>query len=180
MKEMSDFNENDINNILDKTERIMKIMNAYYFCNETQVPYYCLWAEKHGYMSTIIVWEKPLSIINKNRFSQNIEFIIRIYDYGTALNKDNPSYYYNRVLKDKPVSTKKHPTQKPISICEKLICLNTKENDVIFDPFMGSGTTGVAAVNNQRKFIGIERNKEYFDISKDRIFNETIQSDFFV
>lgn len=59
-----------------------------------------------------------------------------------------------------------HPTEKPIGLMEKLISWT---DGVICDPFMGSGTTGVAALNMGRKFIGIEREKKYFDIACERI-----------
>lgn len=62
-----------------------------------------------------------------------------------------------------------HPTQKPISLMEDLIKIHTNENDIILDIFMGSGSTGVAALNLNRKFIGIELDKKYYDIAFDRI-----------
>lgn len=64
---------------------------------------------------------------------------------------------------------RKHPTQKPIELIEWLIRLFSNEKDLIFDPFMGSGTTGVAALKLQRRFIGIEISPEYFKIAKKRI-----------
>ena len=63
----------------------------------------------------------------------------------------------------------KHPTQKPIDLLDRIIRASTKEGDVVLDPFMGSGTTGVVAVKNKRQFIGIELEKEYFDLSEKRI-----------
>jgi len=62
-----------------------------------------------------------------------------------------------------------HPTQKPVALMEWIIKNYSKPGDTILDPFMGSGTTGVAALKLQRKFIGIEINKEYFDIATKRI-----------
>jgi site-specific DNA-methyltransferase (adenine-specific) len=62
-----------------------------------------------------------------------------------------------------------HPTQKPIKLFEWLINTYTNENDVVCDITMGSGTTGVASVNLNRNFIGIEQDKKYFEISKSRI-----------
>ncbi len=64
---------------------------------------------------------------------------------------------------------KKHPTQKPVSLMEYLILTYTKENDLILDNTMGSGTTGVACVNTKRNFIGIELDENYFNIAKKRI-----------
>jgi len=62
-----------------------------------------------------------------------------------------------------------HPTQKPIALCEYLIKTYTKEGDKILDNCMGSGTTGVACINTNRDFIGIEKEQKYFDIAKERI-----------
>jgi site-specific DNA-methyltransferase (adenine-specific) len=62
-----------------------------------------------------------------------------------------------------------HPTQKPLQIMERIITIWSNENDVVLDCFMGSGTTGVAAINTNRKFIGIEQDEKYFKIAKDRI-----------
>ena len=62
-----------------------------------------------------------------------------------------------------------HPTQKNTLLMEWLIKIHSNENQVILDPFMGSGTTGVACKNLNRKFIGIELDENYFNIAKDRI-----------
>ena len=64
---------------------------------------------------------------------------------------------------------KGHPTQKPVAVMEWLIKHLTNENDVVLDPFMGSGSTGVACKHLNRGFIGCELEKEYFEISKHRI-----------
>jgi site-specific DNA-methyltransferase (adenine-specific) len=62
-----------------------------------------------------------------------------------------------------------HPTQKPVALMEYLIKTYTNENETVLDFTMGSGTTGVACLNTNRKFIGIENNKEYFEIALKRI-----------
>ena len=76
--------------------------------------------------------------------------------------------------------TKSHPTQKPIELM--LWCLNQLPSDVatVLDPFMGSGTTGVACVKLGRRFIGIEREPKYFDIACKRIEQAYAQPDMFV
>lgn len=63
----------------------------------------------------------------------------------------------------------KHPTQKPIALLERIILSSTNPNQTVLDPFAGSGTTGVAAINLGRKFIGIETEKEYLDLALRRI-----------
>lgn len=65
----------------------------------------------------------------------------------------------------------KHPTQKPLEILEKIIIASTDEGDIILDPFNGSGTTGVAALNLNRKYIGIDVEKDYLDLAIKRINN---------
>ena len=62
-----------------------------------------------------------------------------------------------------------HPTQKPLNLIERLVLASSNEDDLIFDPFMGSGTTGVACKNLNRKFIGIELDNTYFDKAQDRV-----------
>ena len=62
-----------------------------------------------------------------------------------------------------------HPTEKPVSMMEHLLKIHTNENDLVLDCFMGSGTTGVACKNLCRDFIGIEMDKEYYQIAFDRI-----------
>lgn len=62
-----------------------------------------------------------------------------------------------------------HPTQKPVALCEWLIKTYTEGGQTILDNCMGSGTTGVACVNTNRRFIGIELDEGYFNIAKKRI-----------
>jgi site-specific DNA-methyltransferase (adenine-specific) len=66
-------------------------------------------------------------------------------------------------------SDRQHPTQKPVALCEYLIRTYTNEGETVLDNTMGSGTTGVACVNTNRKFIGIERDPAYFAIAQQRI-----------
>lgn len=73
-----------------------------------------------------------------------------------------------------------HPTQKPLPLMQDLVQLFSFEGDTVLDPFAGSGTTGVACVKLGRKFIGIEKEPEYFDLMCDRIRKAYAQPDFFV
>jgi site-specific DNA-methyltransferase (adenine-specific)/modification methylase len=78
-------------------------------------------------------------------------------------------YMWNGMLRANKEPRGDHPTQKPIGIMEWCISHLPEETQTILDPFMGSGTTGVACMNLQRKFIGIEREQKYFDIACKRI-----------
>lgn len=75
----------------------------------------------------------------------------------------------DNVLRFNPDKKKIHPTQKPVSLLEYLIRTYTNENDIVLDNCMGSGSTGVACIKNNRKFIGIELDDEYYSLAKRRI-----------
>jgi site-specific DNA-methyltransferase (adenine-specific) len=77
--------------------------------------------------------------------------------------------YYPTSLIDIKTERGLHPTQKPVALMEYLVKTYTNEGETVLDFTMGSGTTGVAALNLNRKFIGIEMDDAYFDIAKDRI-----------
>ena len=72
-----------------------------------------------------------------------------------------------------------HPTQKPVELLAQLIAASTKEDDTVLDPFMGSGTTAIAAIREKRNFIGFELNKEYYDKACKRIKLERAQPTLF-
>lgn len=173
------FAKEDIYKWLNMTLRLMKKMDAYIFCSEVQVPTYAMWAEEHGFKFAILIWEKPLTIISKSRYSQNAEFIVRIYDDGTALNKLDDCDLYNRVLHVPVVKQKQHPTQKPVELVSRLIRLSSREGEVVLDPFLGSGTTAMAAQRLGRKYIGIENNERFFRIAENRLKGEHIQQSLF-
>jgi site-specific DNA-methyltransferase (adenine-specific) len=67
----------------------------------------------------------------------------------------------------KPTEKKfgKHPTQKPLDLLRRIVLASTKKGDIVLDPFNGSGTTGLAAIANDRKYIGIDTEKAYLDLS---------------
>jgi DNA modification methylase len=96
-------------------------------------------------------------------------------NYGAATRdtaNDNPGVRYPRTVLQFPhvaAGSNVHPTQKPVALMEYLIRTYTNEGEVVLDPTMGSGTTGVACINTGRRFIGIERDAGYFDIAERRI-----------
>lgn len=84
----------------------------------------------------------------------------------------------NDVLEFKSITGKSclHPTQKPVDLLEYLIRTYTNKNDLVLDFTMGSGSTGVACINTNRRFIGIEIDEKYFNIAKDRIEAATLSN----
>ena len=103
-------------------------------------------------------------------FSSEQSKIGEVYGSAKSRHRDNPegSRYPKTILKFKQEKGL-HPTQKPVGLMEYLIQTYTNKGDVVLDPTMGSGTTGVACINTDRKFIGVEREKEYFEIAESRI-----------
>lgn len=89
-------------------------------------------------------------------------------------------FLWNGMLRANGEQRGDHPTQKPIGVMKWCIGHLPEPNETILDPFMGSGTTGVAAVQMGRKFIGIEREPKYFDIACKRIEDAQRQGDLFI
>jgi site-specific DNA-methyltransferase (adenine-specific) len=89
--------------------------------------------------------------------------------FKVVFNLDVGQKYKSNVLKYKKDYGGLHPTQKPVALMEDLVRTYTHEGDTVLDFTMGSGTTGVAAKNLGRKFIGIELDEEYFKIAARRI-----------
>ena len=77
------------------------------------------------------------------------------------------------------IGGKKHPSEKPVELLEIMVNNSTNEGEVVLDMFMGSGSTGVACVNTNRNFIGIELDPDYFKIARERINTATQSSGFF-
>jgi len=67
-----------------------------------------------------------------------------------------------------------HPTQKPVELMDYIIKTYSNEGDVVLDPTMGTGTTGVSAIKNKRSFIGIEKDEKYFSVAGERLKNEAL------
>lgn len=103
----------------------------------------------------------------RNMGCEGLEMKERI-DYG-GFHSEQGLINNNRNPENRKPTTNNHPTVKPIALMEYLIKLVSREGHTILDPFAGSFTTGIACINLDRKFIGIERDKEYFKIGKARI-----------
>lgn len=133
---------------------------------------------------------KHFGLLSKELYDQLIkEFSIDKWDYfipfeelkrkwseernttkGIKLESELYSKTLSNVLKVSKENVYFHPTQKPVELMEKVILMFSNEEDVVLDCFMGSGSTGVACKKLNRKFIGTELNKNYFEICKKRLF----------
>ena len=128
------------------------------------------------YYKTTGIWHKtnPMPRNMKIQFINSTECWIYFINNGTSGTFNNNGKVKHDFLESSvcPLSEKKHgkhPTQKPVSILKELIECVTNKGDMVLDPFMGSGSTCVAAAELSRKYLGIELNEEYFKIAKQRI-----------
>ena len=142
--------------------------HCYIMVNSTNLISMATCIEKSGFkIHNFLVWKK-----NNNTPSQfymkNCEYIIFCRKgkakYINNMGDSKTVHDFNNIL-----GNKIHPTQKPIDLIKMYILNSSSENDVVFDPFMGSGTTAVAAMQTGRNYIGFEMDAEYFDVTQKRI-----------
>ena len=124
--------------------------------------------QKKG-MGTVrqLIWEKsnPSPMNGQHIYLSGVENAIWFKKRGGTFN----AHCKNTVFKYPIGRSKLHPTEKNHLLLQELILDNSNENDLILDPCMGSGSTGVVALQNNRNFLGIELNQNYFEIAKNRI-----------
>lgn len=161
--------------ILKDFERIQKKLNLFIFCNKTLLFKLINYYIDDKYKKEILVWCKtnPSPLANET-FLPDIEYIFYVKEAGVKLQGtiENRHKYF---IQQSNITDKKlyfHPTIKPQNILNNLINVASKENDTILDCFMGSGSTGVACMRCNRKFIGIEIDDEFYEISKNRLEDE--------
>jgi len=123
-----------------------------------------------------MVWHKtnPIPNIRKSSFLNSCELIVCLWNKGHTWNFSKQNEMHNFIesaicMEKERIKEPKHPTQKPLSVLEHIIKIASNENDIVFDPFMGVGSTGKAALNLRRRFIGIEFEKEYYEATVKRL-----------
>ena len=114
-----------------------------------------------------LIWEKsnPSPMNGQHIYLSGVENAIWFKKRGGTFN----AHCKNTVFKYPIGRSKLHPTEKNHLLLQELILDNSNENDLIVDPCMGSGSTGVVALQNNRNFLGIELNQNYFEIAKNRL-----------
>lgn len=141
--------------------------HAYIMVNERNIAKMQTAAEKSGFkFVNILIWEK--NTMTPNRYYMKQTEYILLLRKGPARTINHPGT--SNIIKVKNrIGNKYHPTEKPVDLLKVLIENSSHAGDVVLDPFMGSGSTGVACLDTGRKFIGIEIDKKYFDVADTRI-----------
>lgn len=173
---LNDNNEQIIIDYIKECGRVLKDDAAIYmFCNSNRVELFKIELEKYFNLKNIIVWVKNnwtsgdvyaqygkqhefLMFANKGRRKINGKRISDVWTYKKVAGKDQL-----------------HQNQKPLDLIIKAILKSSDEGDLVFDGFMGSGTTAIACIKTNRRFIGYELDKEYYDIAIQRIQEEQNQ-----
>lgn len=166
-------------NVLEEFQRILHPKgNLFVFCS------YNLLGDWHRTFDPIfdtfqyMVWHKtnPAPKIRKAGFLNSCELIICCWNKGHTWHFGKQSEMHNFIEThicqgNERTKDPKHPTQKPVGVLKHIIRIASNEGDLVFDPFMGVGSTGVAALELNRRFVGVEIDKRYFDAAEKRIVN---------
>ena len=159
----------------DNSDWFLNFVNECYRISKNAVCIFCVWKKIDGFMSSfknkfiiknLLVWNKDWFGM-ENNYRPNYELCLLCCKTNVTTKSKNKSNIltYRRISPQKMI----HSCEKPTALIEDLILELSNENDIICDTFMGSGSTGVACVNTNRNFIGVELDDTYFEIAKKRI-----------
>ena len=170
---LNDDNEQLIIDYIRECYRILKNNTAMYmFCNCDKVDFFKKELENAGFkIKNMIIWVKNNWTAGdlKAQFGKQYEIIFLVNKGRKCFNgkRITDVWMFDRISGKKQL----HQNQKPVDLLKQCILKHSDENDIIFDGFMGSGSTCVACIETNRKFIGVELDKKYFEIAKERIEN---------
>lgn len=173
MKNIDGMKQGISNEYLDELCRVMKKINIYLFCSQKQIIQYLdYFANGLGCNWNLITWHKDNVIPScGNKYLTDTEYCLFFREKGVRVfgNYDTKRTYYVTHTNKKDKDLYGHPTIKPLEIIRNLIINSSEVGGAILDPFMGSGTTAVAAKQLNRHFIGYEINETYYNTALRRI-----------
>lgn len=167
--------------LLPEFKRILKPTgNIFIFCSYNIIGEYHKVFDPEFDTFQFMVWHKtnPVPNFRKSSFLNSCELIIGCWNKGHTWNFTNQRDMHNFVESSICMGVERirdangkslHPTQKPVSILEKIVKMASNENDLVLDCFNGVGSTGEAALKNNRRYIGIEIDKKYMQASEKRL-----------
>ncbi len=176
-----DLNELEPSDLIDEFKRILAPKgNIFIFCSYNLIGEYHKVFDSEFDTFQFMVWHKtnPVPNFRKSSFLNSCELIVGCWNKGHTWNFTTQTDMHNFIETSICMGTERikgkngkylHPTQKPLAVLEKIIKIASNENDIILDCFNGVGSTGDAALKNNRRYIGIEIEKEYFDVTEQRL-----------
>lgn len=149
------------------------IGSIYIFCGTEQVSELRKAMVANGMTTRLCIWEKsnPPPMNGQYVWLSGIECCV----YGKFPNATFNEHCKNTVWRFPCGKSKTHPTEKPLALIEYIIGVSSNENDIVLDPFIGSGTTAVAAINLNRRYIGYEIDRTYYLSAIQRITNKLLE-----
>ncbi len=176
-KELEAISDGISDDILIELCRVMKKINIYIFCSKTQIPQMLNFFLPKKCNWQIISWHKTNPVPScGNSYMPDTEYCLFFRDKGVWVGgtpKTKSTYYISPTNKEDKQKYG-HPTPKPIHIIKNFIINSSKEGDIILDPYVGSGTTAVAAKELKRYFIGIDKVEKYCKIAQMRLNSEQL------
>ena len=159
--------------ILDEFVRVLKKINVYIWCNKSMIlPLLKYFVEEKKCNYEMIIWakENPIPFCGTHYLIDK-EYCLYFWEQGATIDipfeRARTVYLTKNNIEDK--KNFKHPTIKNVKIIENMVANSSQAGEIILDPFVGSGTTCVAAKRLGRKYIGFEINEKYYKIAKDRL-----------
>lgn len=167
--------------LLEYSKKICKKMNWYYFTNKTLLLKYIWRAEENWFVRDLLLRLKSNPIpTNCGHYLIDKEYCVYIHEKGATFNSDlGVKNYFTYEFNPIKAREFDHPTIKPLNMIKRIINISSKEEDLIFDPYLWSGTTAVACEELKRKYIGCEINPKYCEIAKQRIKNSEMKKSLF-
>ena len=157
--------------ILDELIRVMKRINIFIWCSKAQLLDIMTYFRDLPVNYELLVWNKTNPVPKNNSWLSDIEYCLFFREKNFPLNEGYhlKSKHYTSAINKEDKDLYSHPTIKPLDLVKRHILHTTQEGDVIFDPFIGSGTTAVASKETGRNFIGFEINEKWHKIAVDRV-----------
>lgn len=169
--------------LIDEFKRVLSPKgNIFIFCSYNLIGDYHKVFDSEFDTFQFMVWHKtnPIPNIRKSSFLNSVELIVCCWNKGHTWNFSKQNEMHNffessicmgkeRIKNNDGKNA--HPTQKPVKLLEHIIKIASNENDIVLDCFNGVGSTGEACLNLNRRYIGIEIDKEYIDLTKKRLQN---------
>ena len=182
-KDLAEWDLSELNpkDLIGEFKRVLKPNgNIFIFCSYNIIGEYHKVFDPEFDTFQFMVWHKtnPVPNFRKSSFLNSCELIVSCWNKGHTWNFTNQRDMHNFIensicMGSERVKNKDgkslHPTQKPVAILEKIVKIASNENDLVLDCFNGVGSTGVASLKNNRRYLGIEIDKTYMDATEQRL-----------
>ena len=161
----------DVDVMFPEFKRVCKAINYQIWCSKKQFIDYLIMAKENKWNWQDVCLYRNNALPNVRGKYQDKDYCVHLWKGRTltgTYHQKRTDYHYSIG----GVKEWNHPALKPLEPCLNMIPIGSDENDVVLDPYMGSGTTGVACIKTNRQFIGIEKNEEFFNMAVERITKE--------